>query len=122
MTVIPNFLLKRIYVSGSLRREDGGIAFDLKNIVGPGLITRVNAIALDDTEFLAEQICLRKGDLAMPASELSDTNPLNIQLNEKLQLLVRDTELPEGKHRITIDVTIREAGKVAVTVEDTLPA
>ena len=63
MSIIPDFLLKRIYRKGSLRETAEGIAFDLKNILGPGIITGINYIIINDEVYQSPliKIVLKEG-------------------------------------------------------------
>lgn len=118
MSIIPKFLLKRVYVSGSLRETSEGIAFDLFNSIGPGILTRLNAIKLNDSEFSPQDILLKMGDKIFKANEISENNPAIFFHNQKTTCIILGAKLAQGLHTITVDLLSREAGKVVVTVQD----
>lgn len=118
MSIIPKFLLKRVYVSGSLRETSDGIAFDLFNSIGPGILTRLNAIRINDLEFSPQQILLKMGDQLLQAHEISENNPAIFFHNQKSTCILLGAKLAEGFHTITVDLLSREAGKVVVTIQD----
>jgi hypothetical protein len=118
MSIIPKFLLKRIYVSGSLRETSEGIAFDLFNSIGPGIINRLNQIKLNDYEFSPQDILLKIGDKMFQAHEINENNPAIFFHNQKTTCIIIGAKLAEGLHTITVDLLSREAGKVVVTIQD----
>lgn len=120
MSFIPNFLLKKVYVKGSLRETAEGIAFDLINHIGPGLLTKLNQIMINDQVFAAKDIILKIEDKILNGSEISDTNPAMFFHHQKSTCVLMGAKLAEGLHTITVDLFSREAGKVVVTIQDTV--
>ncbi len=118
MSIIPKFLLKRVYVSGSLRETTDGVAFDLFNSIGPGILTRLNNIKLNDHSFSPQQILLKIGDKIFHGHEISDSNPAIFFHNQKTTCIILGAKLAQGLHTITVDLFSREAGKVVVTIQD----
>lgn len=118
MSIIPKFLLKRIYVSGSLRETSEGIAFDLFNRIGPGILTRLNQIKLNDLEFSPQDVLLKVGDKIFRGNEITENNPAIFFHNQKTTCIILGARLAKGIHTITVDLFSREAGKVVVTIQD----
>ena len=53
MVVVPEFLMKRVYKKGSLKRVENGASFELKNVLGPGFISGLNYVKINDvTSFI----------------------------------------------------------------------
>ena len=122
MTVIPNFILKRMYRQNSLRRLPEGTGFDIINNLGPGQISKVNSVKMNGNTYSPEQIVLVINNEPLPAENITEENPATFFLNQIITCLIRDTELSEGKYEITLDLVSREAGKVTLTVHDKLSA
>jgi hypothetical protein len=120
MTVIPNFILKRMYRDGSLRRVDGGVGFDIVNTLGPGQISKLNSITANGRIYTAEQLVLRINDDMVRGDSITEDNPATFFLNQVITCVVEDPSLPAGKYELTLDLVSREAGKVTLTVKDTL--
>ncbi len=118
MSFIPKFLLKKIYVSGSLRETSEGIAFDLFNSIGPGILMRLNKIKLNELEFSPQEILLKIEDKIFKGNEISESNPAIFFHNQKTTCVILGARLKEGLHTITVDLLSREAGKVVVTIQD----
>ena len=120
MTVIPNFILKRMYRKGSLRRTDGGIGFDIVNNLGPGQISRLNSIAANGTAYPPERLQLIINQEVVPGSHITEETPATFFLNQVITCIIQDPDLPDGEYELTLDLISREAGKVILTVKDIL--
>ena len=120
MTVIPNFILKRMYRSGSLRRLPEGVGFDIANTLGPGQISKLNSITMNGTVYPATQISLLMGDDVLAGNSISEENPATFFLNQVITCRLHQADLPTGKYEITLDLVSKEAGKVTLTVQDQL--
>ena len=51
MSIIPEFLMKRVYKKGSLKQTEDGICFELKNVLGPGFISGFNFVQINYATF-----------------------------------------------------------------------
>lgn len=122
MTIIPNFILKRMYKQNSLRRLPEGIGFDIVNTLGPGQISQINSIRLNDALFGPQQLVLLINDETIPAESITEEVPATFFLNQTITCVILNADLPAGPYDITLDLVSREAGKVTLTVNDTLPA
>jgi hypothetical protein len=120
MTVIPNFIIKRLYVPGSLRFVPEGVAFDMNNKIGPGILTRINSVKLNDIEFLANEIMLKIEDKLIQAAEISENNPAICFLNQTVTCILKGKPVSTGNHTITLDLLSKEAGKIVISIQDKL--
>lgn len=121
LTIIPAFLLKRIYKQGSLRHIDEGIAFDLKNILGPGLITGVSFVKINDTIYNSSVIQIIKSGVETIAEHISSENPLMIKLNEEVTCVMKSgAALKEGINNIIVELSSQGVGRVQVNLSDTV--
>lgn len=123
MTVIPNFILKRMYREGTFRRVPEGVAFDIINNLGPGQISRINGVHLNGTLYDASRVVLIINAEHLPAEHITEESPATFFLNQVITCIIKEeTTLDAGKYDITLDLVSREAGKVALSVKDTLAA
>ncbi|EKE02405.1 MAG: hypothetical protein ACD_20C00392G0005 [uncultured bacterium] len=121
MSIIPDFLLKRIYRKGSLRETAEGIAFDLKNILGPGIITGINYIIINDEVYQSPLIKIVSSDSATIAENINNESPLLIKLNQEITCILDGAKgLKEGINKIIVELISRDVGKVQVTLTDTV--
>ena len=121
MPVIPPFVLKKLYVKGSLRTEDDGFALDLKNSIAPGTITAFTGLDVDGQVIDPALVTLvpPSGRLRM-TSEVSAQAPLLFPVNATVTLHVRGKELEPGPHALVIHVVVQEVGLLDIPVSDTL--
>lgn len=133
MTIIPAFMLKKIYKKGSLRHIEEGIAFDLKNILAPGFITGINFVKLNDTLYDSSFIKIIKSGAAIIAEHISSENPMMIKLNEDITCILKKEldstvnsltepalELKQGINNIIVELISLDAGRVQVNLSDTV--
>lgn len=120
MTVIPNFILKRMYKEGSLRRLPEGVGFDIVNNLGPGQISKLHSIALNGTTYGANQVQLIINGTSVPGESITEENPATFFLNQVITCVILDTALPQGAYELKLELVSREAGKVSLSVKDTL--
>ena len=119
MTVIPNFLLKRMYAKGSLRLVPEGVAFDITNNLGTGLISKLNSISFNGLTFLSKDVILRVEGLEIPGEAVTEENPAHFNLNQTVTCIVR-TVLDPGTYDMAMDLVSKEAGRVTLSVQDQL--
>ena len=77
MAVVPEFLIKRIYKKGSLKKLDDGASIVLKNVLGPGFISGFNYVKINDVIFEPKDVLLFRG---LPKER---RNFLNISIGKK---------------------------------------
>lgn len=120
MTVIPNFILKRMYKAGSFRRLPDGVGFDIINNLGPGQISLIQSVQLNDRVYTAEQVLLIMNGEAVPASSIQEDSPATFFLNQVITCIILDQQVVSGEYNLTLELVSREAGKVSLSIKDQL--
>ena len=121
MNIIPGFLLKKVYKKGSLRSTEDGVAFDIKNIIGPGIITGVNFIKINDDTYHSSMIKIINSGESTHAKEISANNPMLFKLNDEITCVIESClALQEGLNNIIVELISQDVGKVSVALSDTL--
>lgn len=122
MAIVPDFLLKRIYKKGSLKQTEDGIEFQLKNVLGPGTISGLEFIQINEYKFSKDVISFVTQGKDNSANEISETNPVYFRLGQEgiIKLKEEINCLKDGLNKIIINLTNPEAGNVTVTFEDNL--
>jgi hydroxymethylglutaryl-CoA reductase (NADPH) len=119
MPAIPPFVLRKLYVKGSLRKEAGGFSLELRNSIAPGTITAIAGLELDyqvvDTSRVSVAV---PGGNVRPASEISEQAPLHFPIWFGVRLSVSGEELAEGPHQLTIRVVVKEVGPLDIPIFD----
>ncbi len=121
MTVIPSFLAKRIYRKGSLRETAEGIAFDLKNLIGPGMITGINFIKINDQIYDSDLIKIIASGVSTIANHINSENPMLFKFNDEATCLLQGANgLNSGKNKIMVELISRDVGKIQVCLTDSV--
>ncbi len=121
MNILPSFILNRIYQKGSLKKTAKGVTFKLKNILGPGIITGINFVKINDTIYNSSVIKIIKSGVDTVAEQVSCDNPLIFKLNEDVTCIVENCrEVQEGLNKIAVELISKDVGKVNVMLSDTL--
>ena len=121
MNRVPDFLIRRIYKKGSLKETTDGISFELKNILGPGNITGINFIKINEDLYDASVIKFISSNIQVLAKQVSSENPMLIKFNQEATCLLEGAKgLQAGLNKIIIEIMSQDIGQVQVTLTDTL--
>ena len=118
MITVPSFLLKRLYVKGSLRNNAQGFQFELKNTLGSGYGNELLPLTLDGEELPRETSYFVLGGEETPFSAVSKENPFTLAMNRTSTILVKGITLSEGAHKIGFRFVAQGLGKLGFEVTD----
>lgn len=123
MSIIPEFLIKRVYKKGSLKETEEGVSFELKNVLGPGFISGFSFVKINDLTFEGEKVKLVTQGQEIPATEVSEENPVAFRLGQEGTLILKGAKcLKDGINQIIIELMNPEAGKVKLSLTDDFQA
>lgn len=123
MSIIPEFLIKRVYKKGSLKQTDDGVCFELKNVLGPGFISGFNFVKINDDTFGADKVKFITQGEEISAEAVSEENPIGFRLGQEGTLILEGARcLKEGINQIIIELMNPEAGKVKLSLSDNFQA
>jgi hypothetical protein len=117
---VPEFLLRRLYVKGSLRNVDGGWAFDLRNSLGSGYAEQVLPLTLDGDEVPVEAARFVVDGKSTPFNEVSAANPMTLAMNGDVTVVIDGNALEVGKHRIGMGFVVTGMGEMRFEVTDVI--
>ena len=121
MPAIPPFVLKKLYVKGSLQSSDDGFALELKNVIAPGTIVTFAGLELDGQAIDPAQVTLvPPGGTPRSPGEISTQAPLLFPINATITLHVTGTTLAPGSHELVIHVVAQEVGMLDIPISDRL--
>ena len=119
MSIIPEFLIKRVYKKGSLKQTEDGVCFDLKNVLGPGFISGFSFIKINDETFNPEKVKFLTQGVEIKAENISEENPIGFRLGQEGTLILKGAKcLKDGINQIIIELMNPEAGKVKLSLTD----
>ncbi len=123
MSIIPEFLLRRVYKKGSLKQTKDGVCFDLKNILGPGFISGLNFVKINGFTFNSKDVKFLTAGKEIPAEAVSEKNPIGFRLGQEGTLLLEGAKcLKNGLNQIIIELMNPEAGVVKFSLSDNFSA
>ena len=117
---VPGFLLRRLYVKGSLRNANGGFEFDLKNSLGSGYAEQVLPLTVDGEEMPVASARFVIDGVATRFDEVSAERPMTLAMNRVVTLAVDGCTLSEGKHKLGIGFIVTGMGKMEFDVTDAI--
>lgn len=123
MPTIPSTVLEKLYVKGSLRLDEEGFAFDLKNLIAPATITEVTCLHVDDVarDDSTLTVVPPSGN-PRPADRVAGSRPIDFPVGAVVTIRVSGEPLSWGTHHITLCIKLKEIGSLEIPVSDTVQA
>jgi hydroxymethylglutaryl-CoA reductase (NADPH) len=117
---IPAFLLRKLYIKGSLENVDDGFQFKIKNSLSPGTAISMDPLRVNDIEYPLDAVTVSSEEGEVKTSEISEDNTFPIKVGVEITVRVTGEPLSEGEHKLDIGITTKEAGKLAFDVTDAI--
>jgi hypothetical protein len=119
MPAVPAFMLKKLYLKGSLKNTEQGFQFQIRNTLAPGTITALVPVAVDGVAYpLADTQVVARDSLA--AADISKERPVTFGINSLVTMVVKGARLATGEHSVVMGVLTKEAGELKWDVTDTV--
>ena len=115
---VPEAIVKRIYVSGSMSNSRSGLVFRLKNTLVSGHLTAAGIMEVDGREVQPSAIVFRTKGVEVKASDVSPESPLSLPAGMELEVRAEGVILDPGRHHVRFPVVLREIGSVTLTLSD----
>jgi hypothetical protein len=117
---VPGFLLRQLYIQGSLRNEPGGFSLQARNPLGDGTLTRIGRISVDGQDIAAEDVsAIREGDPTIyRAADVTPQAPVTFRRGDVVTFHVTGWELEPGEHRLELEVDELNLGHVSLAIRD----
>lgn len=121
MVIVPEFLIRRIYQKGSLKKLEKGASITLKNVLGPGFISGFNYVKINDVTYDANSVKFIMNGKEYTSADVSEENPIAFRLGQVGTLVMTgEQSVVEGINKIVIEALNPEAGVVKLSAEDTV--
>lgn len=119
MSIIPEFLMRRVYKKGSLKQTEDGVCFELKNVLGPGFISGFTCVKINEDVYNPDKVKFVTQGVEISATEVSEENPIGFRLGQEGTLFLQGAKcLKDGINQIIIELMNPEAGKVQLSLSD----
>lgn len=116
--MIPSFLLAKLYVKGSLKNNETGFEFALKNIIDSTMLIGIGPINVGEKSYEGEAITMTVGDRTVSGAQLSRSNPIPVRMGVLMKVSVAGDPLPAGSQKITVAATTSDIGRVKFDVSE----
>ena len=107
MLSVPSFLLRKLYVKGSLQNTPKGISFRLRNSLGSGYAEQMSPLTLDgrempleDTSFYVDSEPSYVDSEPRSFDTVSKANPFCLLLNQDTVITVENVSLSPEPHKV----------------------
>jgi alpha-galactosidase len=121
MAVIPSFVLKKLYVKGSLRNTPEGCSFSLQNNIATGTVSQLYDLEIDGVAYPLERLTIQLPDGSQHAVTAAGLEtPLSLTVGLPVTVAVKGEHLAPGKHTLRFAFRVSELGDLQVEVADTL--
>lgn len=117
---IPTFLLRKLYVKGSLENVDDGFKFKIKNSISSATAVDFQPLKVNGNEYALDAVIISSEDGEVAGSEISAENTFPIKVGLDITVHVKGEQLPEGEHTIDIALATKEVGNLAFDVKDSI--
>jgi hypothetical protein len=108
-----------MYVKGSLKNQDDGFVFQVKNLIESGSMSGVAKMAIDGEERALDGATIELGGKVRQVSEISWSAPLYVSYGATLTVFVPGV-LSEGEHTLNMQINVPELGRISLPVTDTV--
>ena len=118
MVSVPGFLLRRLYVKGSLKNNSTGFQFELKNTLGSGYARKMLPLALDGDQIAMDQTQFTVGGTTTSFTSVSDETPFTLAMNSITLITVAGASLSLGPHKIAMGFEVPGLGALLFDFTD----
>ena len=116
---IPTFLLRKLYVKGSLENVDDGFKFKLKNSISSATAVDFKPLKVNGNEYSLDTTIISSEDGEIAVNEISKENSFPIKVGLDITVHVKGDQLA-AEHTIDIALATTEVGDLAFDVTDTI--
>ena len=120
MVSVPGFLLRRLYVKGSLRNATGGFEFQIKNTLGSGYARRMLPVTVDGRELPLDSVFFYMDDKEVPFSTVSEENTFTLAMNTSITIWADGVTLEPGAHKVEMGFDVPGMGALRFDFTDTV--
>lgn len=121
MVTVPGFLLRRLYVKGSLKNTPEGFQFALKNTLGSGYARRMQPLAADGQALPLGDCTFHVDGKTVTFADVSEEQPFTLGLNKTIAVQARGQRLAPGPHKLSVGFDVPGLGTLSFDFTDVVP-
>jgi hypothetical protein len=116
---IPAFVLRKLYVPGSLRREPDGVRFVLRNTLATATLTELRSLRVAGQEVPPGSIRVRVEGADVDLARVSAEAPWVFRRTADAEVHVR-VPVAQGAAQVRLEALSAEFGELLIEFEDQL--
>ena len=118
MVSVPSFLLRKLYVKGSLKNTEKGFQFQLRNSLGSGYAHKMMALEVDDRILDITNCFFWQNEKRQCFDQVSTSNTFTLAMNSDITIQVDNLELGSNPHKITMAFDVPGLGNLKFNFTD----
>ena len=119
MPGVTAFILRRLYVKGSLHNTSTGWSFTLKNSLGSGYAHGMIPLRVDKSEEVPmDQTSFENDGVTISFDQVNKENTFGLQMNRSIVISVIGEQLTRGAHRIDFACIVPGLGQIGFDFTD----
>ena len=118
MVTVPAFLLRRLYVKGSLKNTESGFEFELRNRLGSGYAYKLWPLTVDGAEAPATGSYFMLEDERTAFANVSKDKTFSLGMNKTITIQANDITLTPGPHKIGMGFDVPGLGTLRFDFTD----
>ena len=119
MPGVPAFILRRLYVKGSLQNTLHGWQFTLRNSLGSGYAERLVPLRINETdEIPMEQTSFENDGLVTTFDQVSEDNKFGLEMGREIVITVTGEQLAAGSHSVYFACIVPGLGQIGFDFSD----
>ena len=118
MVSVPSFLLRKLYVKGSLKNTEKGFQFQLRNSLRSGYAHKMMALEVDDRILDITNCFFWQNEKRQCFDQVSTSNTFTLAMNSDITIQVDNLELDSNPHKITMAFDVPGLGNLKFNFTD----
>lgn len=118
MPGVPAFILRRLYVKGSLKNTDAGWGFTLKNSLGSGYAKGMQPLKIDEQELPMPSVSFNQDGEDITFDRVTDDTTFGLKMNRSIDISVNGDPLSPGAHKVWMGFIVPGFGKIGFDFTD----
>ncbi len=118
MPGVPAFILRRLYVKGSLQNTESGWGFTLKNSLGSGYAKGMQPMKIDEQELPMTSASFSQDGEDITFDRVTDKTTFGLKMNRSIVISVNGSQLTPGAHKVWMGFIVPGFGKIGFDFTD----
>ncbi len=115
---VPGFLLRRLYVKGSLTANPDGFEFQLRNRLGSGYARKLLPLTLNGDELDMAKTTFEVNGKLMTFDAVTNETPFTLAMNKTTTIVYTGGAIGDGPHKIGMRFEVAGLGELGFDFSD----